>query len=75
MKKFIDGFFAVFVRLVFAWVVFAFGFEVYTIYVHFTDEEKEQQMANEFAWKFDGRFKDSPGNIWYNKPDSTSLIK
>lgn len=68
MKKVLDLVFKSFVTLVFAWVVFALCFEVYVIYVHFTDEEKEQQMANEFAWKFDGTFKDYPGNIWYKAP-------
>ena len=38
------------------------------VYVHFTDEEKEQRMADEFAFKFDGNYKDYPGNIWYEAP-------
>ena len=68
MKKLVDLFFAGFVRLVFAWVVLAFSFQVYMVYVHFTDEEKEQRMADEFAFKFDGNYKDYPGNIWYEAP-------
>lgn len=48
------------------WLVFALSFQVYMIGVHFFDSEKESAIANEFSWKFDGTFKNSPGNIWYN---------
>jgi len=68
MKKIIDILGKTFLIFVCAWVAFAFSFEVFMIYVHFTDEEKEQRMANEFAWKFDGRFSNQPGNIWYEAP-------
>jgi len=70
MKNLIDKLALGFVKLVLAWTIFAFCFEMYVVYVHFTDEEKEQRMANEFAWKFDGQFKNSPGNIWYEGPKS-----
>jgi hypothetical protein len=70
MKKITDILFGGFVRLVFAWVLFAICFQIYVVYIHFTDEEKEQRMANEFAWKFDGRFSNTPGNIWYEEPKS-----
>lgn len=68
MKKITDLLFLRFVQLLCLWVTLALCFQVYMIYVHFTDEEKEQRMANEFAWKFDGRFKDLPENIWYKAP-------
>ncbi|MEY4334600.1 MAG: hypothetical protein RLZZ196_3350 [Bacteroidota bacterium] len=29
-------------------------------------EDITTKIANEFSWKFDGTFKNSPGNIWYN---------
>jgi hypothetical protein len=49
------------------WVVFALGFTLYALGVHFFGTyAQEQQMANEIAWKIDGTFKNSPGNIWYN---------
>jgi hypothetical protein len=52
------------------WVVFALGFTLYTLGVHFFGTyAQEQQMANEIAWKIDGTFKNSPGNIWYNADD------
>jgi hypothetical protein len=68
MKKIIDILGKTFLVFVCAWVAFAFSFEVFMIYVHFTDEEKEQRMATEFAWKFDGTYSNSPGNIWYKSP-------
>ena len=68
MKKILDLLGKTFVTLVCGWIVFAFSLVTYGIYVHFTDEKKEQQLANEFAWKFDGTFKDQPGNIWYREP-------
>ena len=52
------------------WVIFALGFVLYGLGVHFFGPDgMEQQLANEFAWKFDGTFKNSPGNIWYNAKD------
>jgi len=31
-------------------------------------EERAAGYANEFEWKFDGTFKDYPGNIMYEEP-------
>jgi len=30
--------------------------------------ETTRAVANWFSWKFDGTFKNSPGNIWYEEP-------
>jgi hypothetical protein len=58
------------VGLLAVWVVFALGFMVYLLGVHFFGTyAQEQQIANEIAWKIDGTFKNSPGNIWYNADD------
>ena len=58
------------VGLLAVWVVFALGFVVYLLGVHFFGTyAQEQQIANEIAWKIDGTFKNSPGNIWYNADD------
>jgi hypothetical protein len=55
------------VGLLGVWVVFALGFALYLLGVHFFGTyAQEQQIANEIAWKIDGTFKNSPGNIWYN---------
>jgi hypothetical protein len=64
-----------FVQLVFVWVNLALAFEVFMLVTTFTNPELNTKIGNEIMWKIDGTFKDSPGNIWYNKPDSTSLIK
>jgi hypothetical protein len=64
-----------FVQLVFVWVNLALAFEVFMLITTFTNPELNRKIGNEIMWKIDGTFKDSPGNIWYNKSDSTSLIK
>lgn len=49
------------------WVVAALLFQISMVAIHFWGPtEMEQNIANEFSWKFDGTFKNSPGNIWYN---------
>jgi hypothetical protein len=52
------------------WLLFALSFMGYSLFLEFSgNDEKLQQMANEFSWKFDGTFKNSPGNIMYNAED------
>lgn len=52
------------------WVVVALLFQISMVVIHFWGpSEMEQNIANEFSWKFDGTFKNSPGNIWYNAED------
>ena len=52
-----------------AWLLFALSFMFYSLYLEFTDNEQAlQQISNEFSWKFDGTFKNSPDNIWYEGP-------
>lgn len=50
--KFID----VFVRLVFAWVVFALSFQVMMLTLSLVNPELETKIGNEIMWKIDGRF-------------------
>jgi len=53
-----------------AWLIFALGLMFYSLYLELTDNEQAlQQMSNEFSWKFDGTFKNSPGNVWYKPSD------
>jgi hypothetical protein len=60
--------FNLFVWLVAAWIIFAFSTQVYFMYLHFSgQEEKATRISNEVTWKIDGRFKDNPDNIWYEK--------
>jgi hypothetical protein len=56
------------------WLVFALSLMSYALYLEFSgNEEKLQQMSNEFSWKFDGTFKNSPGNIWYEEPKTIAI--
>ena len=37
------------------------------------NETALQNMSNQFMWKFDGTFKNSPGNIWYEEPKTVAI--
>jgi hypothetical protein len=39
------------------WVSLAFTFDLFMIYTHFTNEERERQISNEIMWKIDGVYK------------------
>jgi hypothetical protein len=57
-----------------AWLIFALSFMFYCLFLEFTGgQEKLQQMSNEFLWKFDGTFKNHPGNIWYEEPKTIAI--
>jgi hypothetical protein len=61
-EKVLQGFF----YLCLAWIIFALGFQTYFTYLHFSgQDEKVSMISNKIMWKLDGRFKESPDNIWY----------
>ena len=63
-----------FMTFVGAWLIFALSFMFYCLFLEFTGgQEKLQQMSNEFSWKFDGTFKNHPGNIWYEEPKTIAI--
>jgi hypothetical protein len=50
-------------------VMFALCSQVFMVYLHFTgQEERTTRIINAVEWKFDGTFKNSPENIWYEGP-------
>ena len=56
-----------FIYLVLGWVILALAFQITMVGIHFAGKtELERNVSNWFSWKFDGTFKNSPGNIWYN---------
>jgi hypothetical protein len=60
----------VFLSLFGLWLLFALSLMFYSMYLEFTGNDQAlQQMSNEFSWKFDGTFKNSPDNIWYEAED------
>lgn len=59
--------FMVFLRFCLAWVIFALCFDLFIIFVHFTNPQFEREITNELTWRLDGTFKDNPKNIWYKK--------
>jgi len=56
-----------FLALVGIWIAFALLFQLTMVGIHFSgNTQLETDIANWFSWKFDGTFKNSPENIWYN---------
>jgi hypothetical protein len=52
------------------WLLFALSLMFYSLYLELTGNEQAlQDMSNQFSWKFDGTFKNSPENIWYEAED------
>jgi len=70
------------IKLLVVFVVCALLTQLYFVYCEiFKSPEENQRMANEMSWKFDGTFKNSPGNIWYDENEHiyvsnvTNLVK
>ena len=70
-KDFIaEKFIWAFLSLFGLWLLFALSLMFYSLYLEFTGNEQAlQDMSNQFSWKFDGTFKNSPENIWYEAED------
>ncbi len=52
------------------WVIIALLFQFTMVGIHIAGKtELERNIANWFTWKFDGRFKNDPMNIWYDADD------
>jgi len=52
---------------VFGFILLALSFQLAFVYLQVTgQEERAGRIANEMEWRFDGTFKNSPGNIMYN---------
>ncbi len=50
------------------------GAQLFFLYLEFTNQhEKIQNIVNQLDWKFDGRFKNHPGNIYYEEPTKISI--
>jgi hypothetical protein len=63
-----------FFGLVGLWIAFALCFQLYMVYLHFSgQDEKTLAISNWFTWTFDGRFKNDPGNIWYEAPKKIDI--
>jgi hypothetical protein len=59
----------VYLGLVGLWLIFALSFQIFFIYLHFSNqEERLLNITNQISWKIDGTFKNNPNNIWYEEP-------
>jgi len=68
LNKIKDSIALAFVKLVFAWTMFALSFQIFMLITQFTDPELNTKVGNYLTWKFDGTFKNDPDNIWYEGP-------
>jgi len=73
-QRFLNLLVRLFLALVGLWIAFALIFDGYMIYLHVSgQEEKTLAISNWFTWTFDGRFKNDPGNIWYEEPKNIDI--
>jgi predicted Abi (CAAX) family protease len=56
MQKIKDKLFLGFVKLAFAWTVFALSFQVTMMVLNYTKPELATKIGNELTWTLDGRF-------------------
>jgi hypothetical protein len=80
MKQFIVSFKEkvawVFLSIVGIWIICALLFQITMIGLEFGGySEVATRIGNELMWKFDGTFKNSPGNIMYNAADHIYVEK
>jgi hypothetical protein len=52
-----------------AWVIIALLFQFTMIGLHYSGSELPTKVGNWFDHKFNGSFKNMPGNIWYNEDE------
>ena len=57
MNKVKEKLFLGFVKLAFAWTIFALSFQVTMLTLTVVKPELATKIGNELAWKLDGRFK------------------
>lgn len=68
--------FIAFLSLVGLWVILALAFQLTMLGLMATGKtETVTAIGNWLTWKFDGTFKNSPDNIWYNADDHVYVEK
>ena len=48
------------------WILFAISFDIFFIYLHFTNPKKADYYSSEIMVRIDGLHSNDPRNIWYN---------
>ena len=68
--------FYVFLSFVGLFIGLALLTQIFFVVLQFTGHEDfTTKIANEFSWRFDGTFKNSPGNIWYDASEHIYVEK
>jgi hypothetical protein len=66
--------FLVFLYSLMIFIFCGLGMQMFFLYMELTNQhEKIQNIVNQLDWKFDGRFKNHPGNIYYEEPTKISI--
>jgi hypothetical protein len=66
--------FLVFLYSLMIFIFCGLGMQMFFLYMELTNQhEKIQNIVNQLDWKFDGRFKNHPGNIYYKEPTKISI--
>jgi len=65
-----------FVYAVGVFILCALAFQLTFIFLEFSGRsETAAQIAKELSWKFDGTFKNNPGNVWYDADEHIYVEK
>jgi hypothetical protein len=68
--------FYVFLSFVGLFIGLALLTQIFFVVLQFTGHEDfTTKIANEFSWRFDGTFKNSPGNVWYDASEHIYVEK
>lgn len=58
LNKLYNGCLNTIVYLALIWVMFALSFQIFFIYLHFSNQnDRARDISNEIMWKLDSRFK------------------
>lgn len=70
VDKITEKILSAFIMLGLGFVICAFGVQMFFVYLEFSGkEEYQRRLINKLDVKFDGRWKDNPENIMYEKPE------
>lgn len=70
IDKITEKIISTFLMLALGFIFCAFGVQMFFVYLEFSGkEEYQRRVINKLDVKFDGRWKDNPENIMYEKPE------
>lgn len=67
LNKMKENLFMGFLYITLIWTIFAISFQIFMITTEYINPNLSRTIGNKLTWKLDGRFKNLPENIWYEK--------